>query len=824
MPAGSIVIDLLMRTGSFDTDTERGRKNLQKLKAEAEDLGKKFALGVVGATTALAYLVKSTIDTNDHLNDLSKKTGIAVDTLGGIGFAAGQAGGDLDSAAAAAGKLNKSLVEAAGGNKELASTFKALGVDVKDANGNVKTADVALVELADKFASFEEGPEKAALAVKLFGKSGADLLPLLDDGGKALQENIEYYKRYSGVTQDAADKADQFNDTVGKLKLLSGAFGQALTAEVLPALQNLADLWLKNKEEGDGFASTAGRLADVFKGVIVGVAYLGTTFAITGEQIGAFAAKIGALARGDFDQVAEIGKEASANLVKARKEFAEFYDAIYNGRKKADSAPFHAADNYGGDAPAKKRAPVIADSGATDAAAAELKKRLDAQLKLIEDFGKAQGQAYQFANSYLAAAYNDAELSQKDFFQQQQNVRDAALRAELDAIDKQIAAQRAFISNPASKPEDRVAAEDKIKLAVQQRAEVVTKASQTDILANQQNAQAVLQLKDAYDDLRAQILQATGDDAGAAAIKNAQAVKRARDLIAQAGGDPGLADQQAKILDNQTRAAQIQKDYNKLLDDTARKEQEIYLDAAAGGKGELETLAAIRDARKEAIAVLQQQAAAAADLAAISGTDEDKKRAADLAVAVKKAASEIDPIAKQINGSLTDALSSPLSEFFKGTKSASDAFKDFTANVLSDIAELAAKDLATSLFGGNSGQGGIGAAISSLFGGGGGGASSGGSGDWASSLASAFGGFFAGGGDPPLNKVSVIGEKGPELFVPKTAGTVLPNSTLKGGSTNQRTQVNNISIALPQGADRRTGMQIGTEVGRQIEIASSRNG
>jgi hypothetical protein len=820
MSAGSIIVDLLLRTGSFSTDSERSRKDLQKLKAEAEDLGKKFAVGVVGATTALAYLVKSTIDTNDHLNDLSKKTGIAVDTLGGIGFAAGQAGGDLDSASAAAGKLNKSLVEAAGGNKELAATFKALGVDVKDANGNVKTADVALIELADKFASFEEGPEKAALAVKLFGKSGADLLPLLDDGGKALQENIEYYKRYSGVTQQAAEQADQFNDTTGKLKLLSGAFAQQLTAAVLPALQNLADLWLKNKEEGDGFASTASRLADVFKGVVVGVAYLGTTFAVTGEQIGAFAAKVGALARGDFDQIAEIGKEASASLVKSRKDFEEFYDAIYNGRKKADSAPFRASDNYGGDAPAKKRAPVIADSAAGDEAAKALKKRLDAQLKLIEDFGKAQGQAYQFANSYLAAAYNDAELSQKDFFAQQQNVRDAALRAELDSIDKQIAAQRAFIANPGSKPEDRIAAEDKIKLAVQQRAEVVTKASQTDILANQANAQAVQQLQDAYGELKAQILQAVGDDAGAAVIRNAQAVKRARDLITQAGGDPALADQQAKILDNQTRAAQIQKDYNKLLDDTARKEQEIYLAASAGAQGELETLAAIRDARKAAIAQLQQQAAAAAQLAAVSGTDEDKKRAADLAVAVKKAAAEIDPLAQRINASLSDSLSSPLADFIKGTKSASDAFKDFTSNVISDIADLAAKDIAKSIFGGDSGQGGIGAAFSSLFGSGG--ASGGSSDSGLGALASVFGGFFAAGGNPPIGKASIVGEKGPELFVPRTAGTVLPNSLLKGGTTNQRTQNNVFNIQLPAGADRSTGMQIGAAAARQLSIASRR--
>jgi phage-related minor tail protein len=48
------------------------------------------------------------------------------------------------------------------------------------------------------------------------------------------------------------------------------------------------------------------------------------------------------------------------------------------------------------------------------------------------------------------------------------------------------------------------------------------------------------------------------------------------------------------------------------------------------------------------------------------------------------------------------------------------------------------------------------------------------------------GGFFADGGNPPVGKVSVVGEKGPELFVPRTAGTIIPNHSLTnmGGTTN----------------------------------------
>lgn len=48
-------------------------------------------------------------------------------------------------------------------------------------------------------------------------------------------------------------------------------------------------------------------------------------------------------------------------------------------------------------------------------------------------------------------------------------------------------------------------------------------------------------------------------------------------------------------------------------------------------------------------------------------------------------------------------------------------------------------------------------------------------------LGSIFGGFFADGGSPPVGRVSIVGERGPELFVPKGAGTIIPNHALGGG-------------------------------------------
>jgi len=717
----SLGLDAAEFTNGLNKAEQQASQFADQVKAIAAGtaIGKQISDFADQAARALYQLTIGSIDAADHLNDLSKKTGIAVETLGGIGFAAGQAGGNLDSASAAAGKLNKSLAEAAAGNKEAGEAFKALGINVKDAAGNTKSADVALVEIANKFATYADGPEKAALALKIFGKAGADIIPLLDDGGRALQENIEYYKRFSGVTTDLAKKADDFNDTIGKVQLINKSLGSTIAADILPVLQSLADAYLEAKEKSELFKTISAVIRTVLETVVVIGSEVAFVFSQIGQAIGAVAAGADALARRDFSGVKTIFNAYNEQAAEARKNVDAFQKSVLN----VDQPNQASYSNEGrGKGKGKGNAPRLSGAGADAAAkeaAAALKKRLDEQIKIIQDFGRAQADAYKFGESYLEGVYQDGLISQRTFFDTQKQVRDAALRAQLDSFDKEIAAQRKFANDPVAKGSDRTAAEEKIKLLVQQRSEAVTKASAADILATQKNASEVANLADQYVSLSAAILEASGDTFGAQALKNAQEVAKAAKLISDVGGDRSVVDKRAAQLELGRQAAQQQKEYAKLLDDTARRESEIYLEAQAGGKGELETLAAIRDARQVAIIQLQQQAEAAAALAAQSGTDADIKRANDLALALKKAGAEIDPLATKFNSLFEDSFANAFTGFLNGTKSAKDAFKDFANSVISEIARIAARNLAKSLFGDTGGSSGIGGLLSKLFGAGG---------------------------------------------------------------------------------------------------------
>jgi lambda family phage tail tape measure protein len=198
-----------------------------------------FAAAIAGSAIVggLTAVVKRSIDAGDELFNLQAKTGVAANALIGIGNAAKLADVDMATLGKGLGKLNINLVKAAEGNDDLARKFQALGVNVKDANGQVVPADQALKQIADRFADMPDGAQKAAAAVALFGKAGADLIPLLNEGAAAMDEFT--YK----VSDDFAARSDLFNDTITELGIKAQGFGMELTDALLPALQSILEVF-----------------------------------------------------------------------------------------------------------------------------------------------------------------------------------------------------------------------------------------------------------------------------------------------------------------------------------------------------------------------------------------------------------------------------------------------------------------------------------------------------------------------------------------------------------------------------------------------------
>lgn len=220
-------------------------------------------LGVALSVTAFAATIKSAIDLQDNLSKLAQKTGTSVEALAGLKFAADQNGASLESVANAAKKLATNLAE----NPDL---FKKFGITAKDSTG-------ALVQMADIFASMPDGVEKVALAVKLMGKSGEEMIPFLNQGGAALAKMVNQGQKLYPITAKSAKAAEEFNDQLSLLQAQSATLGISIANDLLTPLNNI----LKAMQDT---AAESGKLQAIWVGLGAAGTAIFTDDMLTREQ------------------------------------------------------------------------------------------------------------------------------------------------------------------------------------------------------------------------------------------------------------------------------------------------------------------------------------------------------------------------------------------------------------------------------------------------------------------------------------------------------------------------------------------------------------
>ncbi len=220
-----IVISAEDKTGTAISSAQAG---LAKLQASALSIS--GALGGIGAGVSLAGLsamVKSSIDAADAMNDLSQKVGISIRELAKYELASKQSGASIESIAKGVKGLSAFMTENA-------AAMRAVGITATDADG-------ALKQLADLFKDMGEegGIQKTALAVKLFGKAGMDLIPMLNMGSKGLEEAAEKSRRYAKAMEAIAPLSDKFNDELAEMAMNSKILGMNIANYVLEPMTNM---------------------------------------------------------------------------------------------------------------------------------------------------------------------------------------------------------------------------------------------------------------------------------------------------------------------------------------------------------------------------------------------------------------------------------------------------------------------------------------------------------------------------------------------------------------------------------------------------------
>jgi len=239
------------------------QRNLDGLKGVAGSLA--GVLGGLGAGLSLAGLaasIKSAVDQADNMGKLAQKTGVAVEELSKLDYAAKLSDVSQEQLAAGLQKLSRNMVEAADGTGAAADAFAALKLDP----AQFSSADQALKAISDKFATLPDGANKTALAMQLFGKAGAELIPLLNSGSEGLKKMGDEAERFGIVINSkTAQAAEQFNDNMTRLSELSRSVGISLGNTFLPAMNQVGEAMLETARSSGVLAAAVIGIGEAFK-------------------------------------------------------------------------------------------------------------------------------------------------------------------------------------------------------------------------------------------------------------------------------------------------------------------------------------------------------------------------------------------------------------------------------------------------------------------------------------------------------------------------------------------------------------------------------
>lgn len=285
--------------------------------------GKFMALGIAGVAAAvvasLAMITRGFAERADEAGKSAQKIGLSVEAFTRLKYAAELADVPVEGLEKGLGQLAKNMQESLWTPSSAAArTLDELGIKAADANGNLRPLNDVLEEAADKFSKMPDGPEKTAAAMNLFGKSGKDLIPLLNQGKAGIAE-LEKEADKLGVTlteQDAA-AAEKFNDNLKRMNAGFEGVKNRIAREFLPAADDFS-AWAAQ----DG-PSAMNVLTYAVRGLIT--AWKTVVFVIQ-----TFGAVVGAVIGSVIDNVSMLAK---ALWRAAKGDFDGAWDAIKGGAK-----------------------------------------------------------------------------------------------------------------------------------------------------------------------------------------------------------------------------------------------------------------------------------------------------------------------------------------------------------------------------------------------------------------------------------------------------------------------------------------------------------
>lgn len=275
---GSLTIDLIAKIAGFEQGMDKAARVAAKRSKDIESGFNKafrgiaatvsgFVAGLATVDTAITGFMNA-VDAADRVDELSARLGISTERLSTWAYVAKMSGSDLESLTSAMQKFAKTAAGAMDGDSKQAGLFEALDIQVKDAEGNLRSLESLLPDVANAFKRLNNDTLEASVAQELFGRSGAELLEFLNRGSDGIEQLSERARELGiEIGGETAGKAAEFKDRVDDLRAATQGWFLDLSSELLPAMTELVEDFTDFVKDGRNVEKVANDIAGAMRAI-----------------------------------------------------------------------------------------------------------------------------------------------------------------------------------------------------------------------------------------------------------------------------------------------------------------------------------------------------------------------------------------------------------------------------------------------------------------------------------------------------------------------------------------------------------------------------
>ena len=205
-----------------------------------------IATGIIASSVASAKALfnaaKETSKYGDEVDKASQKLNLSAENYQKLSYAMEMNGTSIDSVSKGMKNIVSDLGKMSNGVAKANDKYKNLGISLKNSDGTLKNSQQVLLDSIDALAKMQDETKRNAMAQEIFGKSAAELTPLLNSGSKGIKELMQEAENYGMVMSDKAVKASaDFDDSLTRLQGSFRGLKNRLTGDLLPGISKIMD-------------------------------------------------------------------------------------------------------------------------------------------------------------------------------------------------------------------------------------------------------------------------------------------------------------------------------------------------------------------------------------------------------------------------------------------------------------------------------------------------------------------------------------------------------------------------------------------------------